>query len=153
MSRMLYSAEVDVVVDHHLFGLCDGASDESPPSAPTQIGHPWLRVGTSMVYFQSDEDIVKARVRFESWDGPPSLDEATWPVSEVVELSLPSGALGVDQITAGSRSDVFVVGAPGRYGARLAWRQGELDLAGTEPEAFALAQFWPAAGLSRAPNA
>jgi len=144
VSRMLSSVEVDVVVDHHLFGVCDGASDESPPPAPRHVGHPWLSVGTSMVYFEAAEDIYKARVRFESWDAPPPPDDAAWPVSEVVELSLPSGALGVDQITAGSRSNVFVVGGPGRYGARLAWRDGELDLDCVKPEAFALAQFWPA---------
>jgi hypothetical protein len=142
---MLSSAEADVVVDHRLFGIGDGASDENPPRAPHRIGHPWLSAGISMVYFEAHEDIIKARVRFESWDGPPPLDEATWPESETVVLSLPSGALGVDQITAGSTSDVFTVGGPGRYRARLAWREGELDLVGSgEPEAFALAQFWPA---------
>jgi len=141
---MLFSAEADVVVDHHLFGLCDGASGESRPF-PRHFGHAWLGVGTSMVYFEAAGDIYKVRVRFESWDAPaPPLDEATWPVNEVVELSLPSGVLSVDQLTAGSLPDVFTVGTLGRYGARLAWRDGEEDLDCVKPEAFALAQFWPA---------
>jgi len=145
VSRLRSSADVDVLVDHHLFGLSDSAWDEELPPAPHRIGHPWLSVGTSVVCFEADEDIIEARVRFESWDGPPPpLDDATWPDSTVVELSLPTGALSVDQLTGGAMQDVFVVGGPGRYGARLAWREGELDLAGAgQPEAFALAQFWP----------
>jgi hypothetical protein len=143
--RMLSAVDVDVVVDHHLFGLCDGASVEPSPPAPRRIGHRWLSAGTAQLYLESAEDIIKARVHFESWDGPPPFDESAWPDHEVVSLSLPSGVLSVDQITAGAKPDVFVVGPAGRYAARLAWREVALDLAGIgEPEAFALAQFWPA---------
>lgn len=54
-------------------------------------------------------------------------------------LTLPSGTLSVDQITAGSETDVFALPEAGRYWARLAWREGDLDLAGrSEPEGFPL---------------
>ena len=144
MARLISGAEVDVTVDHRLFGLCDGAAGESPPPAPHRVGHRWLSAGVSVVYFEAAEDILKARVVFESWDGEPPADD-DWPGAETVVLSLPSGVLGVDQIAAGSRPEVFVVGPPGRYHARLAWRDGTLDLEGTgEPEGFARARFWPA---------
>ena len=146
MPNLMSTADVDVIVDHHLFGVCDGAADESPPPAPREVGHRWLSTGVSMVYFEADEDILDARVRFESWDGPPpEPDAADWPETETVVLSLPSAVLSIDEITAGVEVDVFVVGRPGRYFARLAWREGPLDLDDTgEPEGFALAQFWPA---------
>jgi hypothetical protein len=139
---MLSSADVDVMIAYRLVGLGDSEVDETPPS-PREAGHPWLSARTSAVYLESAEDIYRGRMRFESWDArPPPLDEAAWPVSEVIGLSLPSGMLSVHQIAAGTLADVFDVGAPGRYHARLAWRAGEPNSDGAKPQAFVLAQFW-----------
>jgi hypothetical protein len=145
VSRILRDAEVDVAVDYHQFGLVDSAAVENRPP-PGQGGPRWLRVGRSLVFFESEGPLVGARVRFEAWDGPAPFDEAQWPMSEVVMLDMPSGRIGTDEITYGAQSDVFILPAPGRYRVRVAWREGEFDprRGGEGPEAFALAQFWPA---------
>ena len=139
---MVSSAEVEVYFRYRLLGLQDRAADESPPT-PHQVGHPWISAGTSYVLLESAEDITMARLRFELWDEqPPPLDQADWPVSEVVRLYLPSGSLAVHEIT-DYQPDVFDVGAPGPYLVRLAWRPGERwDPEVVKPEKVLLAQFW-----------
>jgi hypothetical protein len=137
---MASSAEVDVIVAYHLVGFYDGEVDETVPT-PRET---WVGVGTSAVLFRSAEDIYLARIRFESWDGPAPADDASWPLSESAALYLPSGVLSIHEIDGGNRPRVFTVGPPGHYSMRLGWRAGEMDPAVARPQAFALAQFWPA---------
>ncbi|WP_434589658.1 hypothetical protein [Streptomyces sp. A5-4] len=147
MAELLVSHELDVVVDHRLVGLLDEAcaAGERPPS-PHTLGH-WLSTTPGMVYLESDEDILGARLRLEAWDGDAPFVREQWPRTDVIVLDLPSGVLGVDEIAAGGKSQVFRVPSPGRWHARVSWRPGVLDLdgTGTEPEAWALVQFWPVA--------
>lgn len=145
MPQLLSSVELDVGLDHHLVQVTDHEAEEALPT-PSQVGHRWVSAGTSAVLLQSVEDIWRARFYFESWDGQPApLDEAEWPVIEVIGLFLPSGNLAVDQFARGAVWDVFDVGGPGHYRVRLAWCPLDWQPDGDplEPQAFASLQFWP----------
>jgi hypothetical protein len=131
---MLTRDEVEVGIAYHLVVLCDEDVDENVPT-PDKVGHSWLSTGTSTVLLQSAGDIGTALFTLELWDDqPPALDQATWPTSELVTLTLPSGVLCVRQMTMGRIPAVFDAGEPGDYHIRLAWRENH--------EGFLLAQFW-----------
>ncbi|TGB10001.1 hypothetical protein [Streptomyces sp. MZ04] len=124
------STDLEVRVDCHLFGLADAEADESLPDA----GRPsaWAGVGESALVFESEEDLVRARLRLELWDGPAAIDGEQWPRTTTAAWTLPSGVLGVDELTAGAVPEVFVV-PPGEYAMRLGWHS----------EGAALVQMWP----------
>jgi hypothetical protein len=139
--HLLGSADIEVMVNHHLFGLVDSDADTDVPE-PTRVA-PWMRAGTSAVYVESEQDVVWARLQLECWNDPAPFDREMWPDSVVVALEMPSGVITVDEITAGVQADVFTLPAPGRYRVRVAWREVEAADGGA-PEGLALVQFWPA---------
>ncbi|MET8573157.1 hypothetical protein [Streptomyces sp. NPDC004783] len=137
--------ELDVVVDHRLFGLVDeeGQQGERPATPGSQA---LVAANATMLYIQTCEDVLDTRLRLESWDGPPDeFDEGLWPVHREVVMHLPSGRFLVDEIAAGGRSDAFRLPAAGDWRARAAWRPGVFDDEGASsgPEGWALVQFWP----------
>jgi len=144
MPELIQAQDVDVSVDHHLVGLVDAASTsgERPP-APHTTGH-WLATAPGMVYVESDEDVISARIRVEAWDAPPPPPPGEWDRSDEVRLELPSGRLGTDEVAAGGQAEVFALPAAGTWQARISWREGPFDEDGTrgEPEANALVQLW-----------
>ncbi|GAA3853425.1 hypothetical protein GCM10022243_18790 [Saccharothrix violaceirubra] len=132
------STEIDVLVEHHWFGVGDPDSTEDTPIPDPGA---WFAAGDSLVMFQSEEDIVRARLHLEWHTDRPPLDSAQWPHSTEIDLHLPSGVFTVDEGVAGVTGPVFTVPA-GRYRARLGWRPAPPST--TEPEAYALVSFWPA---------
>ncbi|AUH38890.1 hypothetical protein [Streptomyces sp. CMB-StM0423] len=130
MVRLVDSADLEVRVSFHLFGLADAAADEDLPEAGRP--NPWLGVGESVLVFESEEDLVRARLRIELWDGPAEVGKGQWPDTVETGWTLPSGVLSLDELTAGAVPDVFEVPA-GKYRMRLGWRA----------EGAALVQLWP----------
>ncbi|MEV4351314.1 hypothetical protein AB0J83_43210 [Actinoplanes sp. NPDC049596] len=136
--------DVDVIVDHRLVGIVDEASDggEKPPS-PHTLGD-WIAVTPGNIYLECPgEEVLGAAVRFETWDGPAPFDETDWEAHDVVEVVLPSGLLGIDEITMGAQSGVYRLPPGRRWHTRLAWRTLEAE-PDQLPSATILAQFWPA---------
>ncbi|MGW0754501.1 hypothetical protein [Streptomyces sp. NPDC002587] len=144
MSALVGSSEVDVVVDHRLFGLIDEEGQEGArPATPGVEG--LVAANATMLYVQTPEDVLDTRLRLEAWDGPAGVPSGEWPVQAEMVMDLPSGRLLVDEIAAGGRSGVFDLPAAGRWRVRASWRPGALDEADSgEPEGWALVQFWPA---------
>lgn len=143
MPQVLSEAEVDVFIDHRLILLSDHEAQEHLLN-PDEIGHSWLKVGTSSVLLRSPDDIFRARFIFEFWDGPPpALDVVEWPLRKVVPLFLPSGLLGVEAPTVGGQAEVFDVGEFQHYRLQLGWRTVPQNPDGVdEPQAYATFQFW-----------
>ncbi|MEV6303671.1 hypothetical protein AB0M02_29970 [Actinoplanes sp. NPDC051861] len=144
MARMLNRAIIDVIVAYRQIGVFDRDLYEGLPT-PNQSKGSWLRAGTASVLLALGEDVGPSLFTLELWDVEPSpLDHLDWSVSEVVDLEFPSGWLCVEMLSGGSLSDVFNVGAPGRYSARFAWRENPdwIDPDSEGPEAFLVAQFW-----------
>ncbi|MEV0146221.1 hypothetical protein ACFV0L_39030 [Streptosporangium canum] len=140
---LLDSVEVKVHVQYHLFFFADSEADEDPPLDPREHGN-WFGASEAGVCFESDEDVVSALMRFESWDGEAAIDSEQWSQTAEVTLAMTSGSISIMEIAGGALNDVFALPAPGRYRVRLGWREGPLHPPGSdEPESFALAQFWP----------
>lgn len=145
MSHLVTFNELDVTVDHRLFGLVDEEGQHGERPATSGAGG-LVAANATMLYIQTPEDVLDTRLRLESWDGQPTgFDEPLWPVCREVVMRLPSGRFLVDEIAAGGRSDVFRLPAAGAWRVRAAWRPGVLDDegAGSGPEGWALVQFWP----------
>jgi hypothetical protein len=142
VADMTATREIDVIVDHHLVGLVDRRAPGERPAVPHASGR-FVSVSPGYLLIESDDDVLDARLRIEAWTGEPPFDEASWPLSDAVLIDLPSGLLGVDEIAAGGKSDVFEVPFAGRCRVRVAWRPGTI---GESPEAWGLVQFWPAGG-------
>jgi hypothetical protein len=145
MATIVASQELDINVDHRLFGLVDeeGQLGDRPPG-PRTLGS-FVSSNATMLYVDSGEDILGARLRLEAWDGPPTLDVTAWPQVAAVDMELPSGRFLVDEIAAGGKADVFRLPRAGRWHVRVAWRlNGGDDAQPGQPEGSALIQFWPA---------
>jgi hypothetical protein len=145
MATIVASQELDINVDHRLFGLVDeeGQLGDRPPG-PRTLGS-FVSSNATMLYVDSGEDILGARLRLEAWDGPPTLDVTAWPQVAAVDMELPSGRFLVDEIAAGGKADVFRLPSAGRWHVRVAWRlNGGDDAQPGQPEGSALIQFWPA---------
>ncbi|MFE1027012.1 hypothetical protein ACFW5I_20990 [Streptomyces sp. NPDC058818] len=148
MPQLVTSRELDVIVDHRLFGLVDEEGQEGErPASPRSVGS-FVSASATMLYIGSDEDILNARLRLEAWDGPATALADEWPSAEVLSLDLPSGRFLVDEIAAGGKSDVFRLPHAGRWRARVGWRENAPAPDGgfAEPGGWALVQFWPDAG-------
>ena len=76
-----------------------------------------------------------------------NFDAAAWDRSDEIVMDLPTGVLGIDQITAGAHAEVFRLPAPGRWRIRVAWRDGVPTDDNSLPDASVLLQFWPAEGV------
>jgi hypothetical protein len=137
-------AEIEVIVDHRLVGIVDEQchGDEKPPS-PHTLGD-WIAVTPGNIYLECvGEEVVGASMRFETWDGPAQFDESAWEAHDVVTASLPSGVLGIDEITMGAQSEVYRL-PPGReWTVRLAWLTLPPAAPDEMPEASILVQLWP----------
>ncbi|MFB7467319.1 hypothetical protein ACFCZ1_28175 [Streptomyces sp. NPDC056224] len=142
MSGLVRVQELDVVVDHRLFGLVDeeGQAGERP-ATPGAEG--LVAANATMLYLQTPEDVLDTRLRVEVWDGPADFTAGEWPVQGEAVMDLPSGRFLVDEIAAGGRPAAFQLPAGGRWCVRAAWRPGALDEAEEGPEGWALVQFWP----------
>ncbi|ALG05721.1 hypothetical protein [Kibdelosporangium phytohabitans] len=118
MSELIASTERAVNPDHHMFGIQDrGWTGDSTP-APAED---WLGVGTMGVLIRVGEQLVSPNLRLEVWDGPPPDTAPGHEVRKTVELLLPTGELGVDEITGGWSYGLPDVD-PGRYHVRItAW--------------------------------
>ncbi|MFJ3667461.1 hypothetical protein ACIPSE_13495 [Streptomyces sp. NPDC090106] len=145
MPELVSCRELDVVVDHRLFGLVDeeGQNGERPAS-PRSVGS-FVSANATMLYIGSELDISNARLRLETWDGPAPAESSDWPSSEELSLDLPSGRFLVDEIAAGGQPDVFRLPRAGRWRARVGWRENTPGPDGgfAQPGAWALIQFWP----------
>ncbi|MGW7468621.1 hypothetical protein ACWGJT_29160 [Streptomyces xantholiticus] len=120
MARLLDSADVEVSVDYRTFGIVDEAcrQDTHTPDAPQGS---WVQVARGMAYLQCPSEVIRARLRLESWSTTPPSDQSQWSGREDVEVELPSGVLGVHMLTSGWEAEVLVLPSPGRYGLRLHW--------------------------------
>ncbi|MEU3982459.1 hypothetical protein AB0F77_20560 [Streptomyces sp. NPDC026672] len=155
---LLSRRELDVTVDHCRFGLLDmaAAATVSPPHPAAGAG--WVAAGPCVIYIETTDDVLRARLSLEVWDGPAAINAAHWPDYEHVRLDLPSGRFGVDEIAAGWEPDVFALPSAGRWQVRIARREGAVWLPVTAPTGYAptedpsekdvgayyLLQFWPA---------
>ncbi|MDH6604693.1 hypothetical protein M2164_000328 [Streptomyces sp. SAI-208] len=148
MPELVSSRELDVVVDHRLFGLIDEeGQDGERPASPRSVGS-FVSANATMLYIGSGEDISNARLRLEAWDGPAPVDTGDWPSTAELSLDLPSGRFLVDEIAAGGKSDVFRLPQAGKWRARVGWRENTRAPDGgfTRPGGWALVQFWPDMG-------
>lgn len=145
MSRLVDEKELRVIVDYRLVGLVDEASDGvAKPPPPHTLGQ-WFATAPGNVYFESPDTVLGALLRLETWDGPADFDASPWDRSEEIVMDLPTGVLGIDQITAGQMAAVYELPRPGRWNLRLAWRDGVSTGGESLPDASALVQFWPVA--------
>jgi hypothetical protein len=144
MAKLIDEKELSVIVDYHLVGLVDEACDgEAKPPSPHTLGQ-WFATAPGNIYFESPIPANGARLRLETWDGPADFDATTWDRSDEIVMDLPTGVLGIDQITAGQMAAVYELPHPGRWRIRLAWLDGIATETRPRPEASALVQFWPA---------
>jgi hypothetical protein len=146
MAQLKDEKELHVIVDYRLVGLVDEAcTGVEKPSAPHKLDH-WLSTTTGNLYLESSDAVLGARMRLQTWDGPADFDVAGWDRSDEIVMDLPTGVLGIDQITAGAHAEVFRLPAPGRWRIRVAWRDGVPTDENSLPDASVLLQFWPAEG-------
>lgn len=143
MAKVMDSKELHVIVDYRLVGLVDEACTGVPkPPSPSTLGH-WLSTAPGNVYLESSGVVLGAGMRLETWDGQAEFDGSAWDRSDVIVMDLPTGVLGVDQITAGGIAAAYELPHPGRWSIRLAWRDGVPTEEDRLPYASVLVQFWP----------
>lgn len=148
MASLVDTADTEVIVAYHLFGILDGGADLRAQIEVTS----WLNVGESRVFVRTSEDAMHAMLRLEVWDGPPMFEEAAWQQAEVIELLMPTGQIAADQIDAGFSSPLFTLPEPGQYRVQIAIREepaqpvapGTPDWEWEGPPVWVLAQFWRA---------
>jgi hypothetical protein len=144
MAQLVDQKDLYVIVDYHLVGLLDEASSDGPkPPAPHTLGH-WLSTTPGNVYLETDDTVLGADMRLQTWDGAADFDAADWQLNDLIVMELPTGVLSIDQITAGAQAAVYRLPAPGRWNARLAWRTNPAPDDQSLPRASVLVQFWAA---------
>jgi len=142
MAQRTENRSVPAIVDYHLVGIADQAyAGPDKPVTPHQVGG-WFSTSDGNVYLESDADIRRAVLHFETWDGPAEFDPGAWDRSGELDMDWQSGELGLDQITAGATPDVYRLPSPGRWHLRLAWRDEPRPSADELPWASVLVQFW-----------
>lgn len=144
MPTLTDSARVLVTIDYRRVGILDVTCDGGPKPPFEGMSGPWLATTPGNVYLHNvdDEVVFDGHLRLETWDGPADFDPSDWQRSEVIEMDLPSGVLGIDQITMGRQSDVYRLPA-GRWRTRLAWRTDPPAAPDDLNTASILVQFWP----------
>lgn len=144
MAGLLAATELNIFIDHRLFGLVDedGQMGEHP-AMPDGTGA--VAANSTMLYVRTPDDVLNTRLRLEAWDGRAEFAPERWPVQGEAEMDLPSGRFLVDEIAAGGKNGVFTLPRPGRWRVRAAWRPGAAPYSGSsdDPEGWALVQFWP----------
>ncbi|QUX29102.1 hypothetical protein KGD83_00350 [Nocardiopsis akebiae] len=162
MSRPLSTRYALVYPDYGIFQIIDCAQDE--PDAPLP-GHDDFSVGKHSVFLRSFQTNLRVRLDLESWRSEPPALGGEWEADHTTAVTLPSGVIGVSELTYGSQHNLLTLPAPGRYRIRIAHRNRRLvseaymalfdrfgdirgagfaaakrDLEGREQY---LAQFWP----------
>lgn len=148
MASLLSADQAEVIVSRHLVGIMDGGADLRDQVALES----WLNAGESRVFLRTEEDALHATLRFEVWDDVAVFDEREWSRSDVIELHMPTGRIGADQIDAGFSPPLFALPSPGRYRVRVAVREepeppaapDTPDWEWPEPVVVVLLQFWSA---------
>jgi hypothetical protein len=137
------SGDVLVIVDYRRVGLVDATCDEEKPPAPHKIGH-WLGTTIGNLYIENIDDAVvfDGHMRLETWDGPAEFDPGDWQRSDVVEVDLPSGVVGVDQITMGWQPEIYRLPEGRVWHTRVAWRADPPASPDKPSSASILVQFW-----------
>jgi len=144
MAKLIDGKELNVIVDYRLVGLVDEASDGEPkPPSPGSLGR-WFATAPGNIYFESPIPASGANMRLETWDGPAEFDASAWDRSDEIVMDMPTGVLGIDEITAGAMAAAYELPYPGRWRIRLAWLDGIATDSQPLPEASALVQFWQA---------
>src|SRR5437773_7874602 len=111
-------AAVDHLVrpDYRMFGI--GEEPAGFGAEPPNPGGGWLGVGQASVRFGVADDLVRTTLRVEHWDGEPPPAPAGHDAQETVRLYLPTGRIGLNEITSGGR-DLGLSLPPGEYDVRL----------------------------------
>lgn len=127
MSRRLTAVATTTIIDYHLFALVDREYPGEEIPAPHKTGD-WVRAGRSAILVESPYDNLDAILRLEEWDGEPEPgswdDGVPWDDIVTVTVECPTGAIGLNQITAGYDDTGFSLSGPGTYRAGLACRNG-----------------------------
>lgn len=116
MSELVAATDLRVHPDYHMFGLRDqtaGLGEHAPTPGPG-----WLGVGRTSVLIRVGEDLVCPVLRLEHWDGEPPSGPPGHEAQETIRLLMPTGRLGLDQVTAGGVPDVLTL-PPGVYAVRI----------------------------------
>jgi hypothetical protein len=113
----LFGAEdLQVDPDYHMFGI--GEDPAGFGEAPPVPGAGWLGVGHASVLIGVAEDMVRPSLRLEHWDGEPPSTPPGHDVQQTLSLQLPTGMIGLDQITRGGMP-VNLGLVPGQYAVRI----------------------------------
>lgn len=148
--------------DYGVFQIVDC---EHPELDAPLSGHDGFSAGEHSVYLHSPQNVVLVRLDLESWQTEPPEPEPVWEGTHTASITLPSGVVGVIELTSGMQEDLLTLPAPGRYRIRVFHRNRRLvneacsalfdrfddiddpgfqaamrDLEGREQY---LAQFWP----------
>ncbi|MFI6576807.1 hypothetical protein ACIBFB_13475 [Nocardiopsis sp. NPDC050513] len=151
-----------VYPDYGVFQIIDCEHPE--PDAPLP-GFNDFSVGERSVFLHSCQNNVLVRLDLESWETEPPEPGTEWEATHTASITLPSGVIGVSEMTTGTQENLLTLPAPGRYRIRMAHRNRRLvgrayealfsqfedtddpgfiaaqrDLEGREQY---LAQFWP----------
>ncbi len=116
VAELIAAVDHPVHPDHRMFGIGEvpaGFGQDAP--AP---GGGWLGVGHASILFGVGDDFVRTTLRVEHWDGEPPSPPADHDVQETVRLHLPTGRIGLNEITAGGR-DLGLSLSPGEYDVRI----------------------------------
>lgn len=146
MSRQLASVVTTTVIDHHLFGLVDREYPGEEIPAPHKSGA-WVQAGRASILVESPYDNIDAILRLEEWDGepgPPPDDGAPWDDTVVVTVECPTGAIGLNQITAGYADTGFSVTEPGMFHVDLSCRNGAAAMRALDIKEEYLVRYWAA---------
>jgi hypothetical protein len=145
MPTLTESAEILVTVDYRCVGLLDVTCDDSDKPPVAGRDGAWLGTTYGNVYITNvgNEVVFDGHMRLETWDGPAVFDPGTWDRSDVITVDLPSGVLGVDQITMGRQSDVYRLPEGQVWHTRVAWRTDPSGDPDQLASASILVQFWP----------
>jgi hypothetical protein len=156
VAELIAAVDHPVHPDYRMFGIGEAPAGfgEQPPTP----GGGWLGVGHASVLFGVGDDVVRTTLRVEHWDGEPPPPPPGYDVQETIRLYLPTGQIGLNEITAGGR-DLGLCLPPGEYDVRLTeWDVEPImypEEPGDAPQGGAehyLAQFWlrtPAPALLR----
>ncbi|GGN49132.1 hypothetical protein FHR83_008719 [Actinoplanes campanulatus] len=140
MSSRLTAVTTTTLLDHRLFGIADDGAEEDLPF-PHEAGD-WVCAGRSSILVETPFDNDEAVLRLEEWDGEPAEDHE-WDDVVAVTIGCPSGAIRLNQVTAGWADPGFTLARPGDQHVRLSCRFGD----GDDPEF--LVQFWTATTIAQ----
>jgi hypothetical protein len=146
VAELIAAVDHEVDPDYRMFGI--GEAPAGVGGQPPTPDGGWLGVGHASVLFGVGDDFVDTTLRVEHWDGEPPPPPPDHDAQETVRLHLPTGEIGLNEITAGWR-DIGLSLPPGEYDVRLTeWDvepmtyPEELDGAPEGGAEHYLVQFW-----------